>query len=139
MARVTAEQGANKWASRLSGATAEIQAGVQNVTEAPGIAAARQQALWLQRITASAPKWARRVSSVSREDWINSMVTKGIPRIATGAQAAIPKMTSFLNDFLPYVDQGVAKVKAMPKGDVEAGIQRAAAMIRHNAQYQRKG
>lgn len=139
MARVTPDQGAAKWASRLSGATQDITQGVNAVTEAPGLAAARSKALWLQQVTASADKWARRVSAVSLSEWQSSMITKGVPRIASGAQAAIPKMTSFLADFLPYVDQGVQALKSMPKGGVENGIARASAMIRHNSQYVRKG
>ena len=138
MARVTPEQAANKWRDRLSGAGAEIQAGVMAVTEAPGAAAARQKGLWLQKITASADKWARRVSSVSLQDWQQAMIQKGLGRISSGAQAAQPKVQSFMADFLPYVDQGVNKVKAMPKGTVEQGIARAAEMIRHNAAYVRK-
>jgi hypothetical protein len=139
MARVTAAQGAAKWASRLSGAAQEITQGVQAVTEAPGMAAARSKALWLSQVTASADKWARRVSSVSLQSWQDAMINKGVPRIGQGAQAAIPKVESFLNDFLPYVDQGVQALKSLPKGGVEAGINRAAAMIRHNAAYVRKG
>jgi hypothetical protein len=139
MARVTAEQGANKWAQRLSAATADITTGVMNVTEAPGLAAARAKALWLQRVSQSADKWARRVSAVSLADWQTAMKEKGINRIGSGATAAIPKMTAFLADFLPYVDQGVANLKNMPKGGVENGIARAGAMIRWNSQYVRKG
>lgn len=138
MARVTAEAGAAKWASRLSGSTAEITAGVQAVKEHPGIAAARQKAVWLANVTASADKWARNVSRGTLQDWQDKMISKGIPRIATGAQAAIPKMTSFLNDFLPHVDAGVAALKNMPRGGIEQNINRAVAMMRHNAAYVRK-
>lgn len=138
MAKVTPDQAAAKWAQRSAAATEDVRNGVQNVREAPGKAAARAKDLWLQRITASADKWARRVSAVSLEDWQRAMIDKGIPRIATGTQAAIPKMTAFMNEFLPFVDQGAAQVRAMPKGNVEAGIARAAAMIRHNATFVRK-
>lgn len=138
MARVTPEQAANKWRDRLSGAGAEIQAGVMAVTESPGAAAARSADLWLAKVTASKPKWVRRVSAVTLQSWQESMVTKGLQRIQTGAQAAQPKVATFMAEFLPYVDQGVAKVKAMPKGSVEAGIARAGAMIRHNAAFVRK-
>ena len=109
-----------------------------NVTVAPGKSAALAKDLWLQKISASADKWARRVSAVSLQDWQDAMINKGINRIASGTQAAIPKMTAFMTDFLPFVDQGVAAIKNMPKGNVEAGIARAAAMIRHNATYVRK-
>lgn len=139
MARLSPSAAAQKWSTNLGAAAPGIEAQVRAVTEAPGLAAARQKSVWLQRVTASADKWARRVSAVSLQDWQDSMITKGIPRIAQGATAAIPKMEQFMSEFLPYVDQGVAKIKAMPKGGVEAGIARSNAMIRHNAAFVRKG
>ena len=138
MAKVTADQAAAKWAQRSAAATDDVKNGVMNVTVAPGKSAALAKDLWLQKISASADKWARRVSAVSLQDWQDAMINKGINRIASGTQAAIPKMTAFMTDFLPFVDQGVAAIKNMPKGNVEAGIARAAAMIRHNATYVRK-
>lgn len=139
MAKVTPDQAAAKWAQRSAAATEDVKTGVMNVTEAPGKAAARSKDLWLQRVSASADKWARRVSSVSLADWQTAMIDKGIQRIAQGTAAAQPKMAAFMADFLPYVDQGVNSIKSMPKGTVEAGVARAAAMIRHNAAYVRKG
>lgn len=139
MARVTPEQAATKWSTRLQASTGDITTGVRNVTEAPGIAAARQKQLWVTRVTQSADKWARRVSAVSLQEWQTAMIDKGINRISGGATAAIPKVTAFMQDFLPYVDQGVQQIRSMPKGNVDMGIARAAAMIRHNAGYVRKG
>jgi hypothetical protein len=127
-----------KWADNLSASTPSIRAGVQGVTEAPGVAAARAKQLWLQRITASQDKWAQRVSSVSLSDWQQATLGKGLDRIATGAQAAIPKQTAFFQDFLPFIEQGAQTVRAMPKGNVEQGIARAAAMIRYTSGYKRK-
>lgn len=139
MAKVTPDQAAAKWAQRSAAAVDDVKRGVQNVTVAPGVAAARQKDLWLQRISASADKWARRVSAVSLQDWQDAMINKGIQRIASGTSAAQPKMAAFMAEFLPYIDQGVQQVRSMPKGTVEAGIARASAMIRHNAAFQRKG
>lgn len=138
MARVTPEAAAQKWSTRLQNATPDITAGVNRVTEAPGVAAARQKQLWVSRVTQSADKWARRVSAVSLPDWQRSMIDKGVPRIAGGATAAVPKVTAFMQEFLPWVDQGVQQIANMPKGGVEQGIARAAAMIRHNAGFVRK-
>lgn len=140
MARVTPQQGAEKWSRRLSGSTQDIQAGVQKVTESPGVAAARQEQLYLQRVTEAVQsgKWAQALNSVTTQQWQQAMLTKGVPRIAAGAAAAQGKMQQFLQDFLPYEDQGAAQVRQMPKGGVENGIARAAAMIRHNAGYRRR-
>lgn len=139
MARVTPDQMAQKWQSRLSGSTAEITAGVQGVTTAPGILAARQKQAWLARVQASQDKWARNVARVSLADWQNKMLNVGIPRIAQGAQANVDKMQAFAAEFLPYLDRGVASVKQMPKVTLEDSINRATAMIRHNAKFQRGG
>lgn len=137
MARVSAEQATAKWVSRLSGATQQIQDGVNGVTVAPGTKAAAAKELWVQRVMAAKDKWAQRVASVSLSDWQNAMINVGIPRVAQGAQAKQGKVQSFMSEFLPYLDSGVAKVKAMPKGDLSASIARATAMIQHNAAFKR--
>ena len=67
------------------------------------------------------------------------MVNVGIPRIAQGAQAKQGKMQSFMTDFLPYLQQGVSRVEGMPSVTLEDNINRAVAMIRHNAQFKRSG
>lgn len=129
---------ATLWANRLQGAQAEIAAGVAAVKEAPGAAAARQVDVWLARVQASRAKWVRNVSGVTLSQWQRSMTEKGIPRVGPGAQAAIPKVTQFMQDFLPFVEQGAATVRSMPKASLQDGIARAVAMIQHNARYERK-
>lgn len=107
------------------------------VTTAPGVKAAAVKNLWLQRVTASADKWAARVGAVSLGDWQTSMIEKGLPRISQGAQAAQPKVEAFMADFLPFLDAGVAKVRAIPKGDINASIARMTAMVTYTAGYKR--
>lgn len=139
MARVTPAQGAAKWASRLAGASADITAGVNNVTTAPGVLAARQKQAWLQNVTAAADKWANRVAAVSLEEWRDKMVNVGIPRVASGAQANQPKMEAFLSDFLPHLDRVTATTRSMPKVTLEDGIARMVNQVRGVAQYKRGG
>lgn len=139
MARVTPEQAAQKWASRLSGATQEITQGVQGVSTAPGVAAARQKTAYLQNVQANVDKWANRVASVPLDEWKSKMVNVGIPRIAQGAQANLPKMAQFMSEFLPHVDQVAARVRSMPKVTLQDGIARAVAQIQGNAQFRRGG
>lgn len=139
MARVTADQAAQKWQQRMSTAGQQIQDGVQAVTVAPGAQAARAKDLWAQRVVAAKDKWASRVASVSLADWQQKMIEVGIPRVASGAAANVGKVQDFMSEFLPYLDQGVQKVNAMPKGDLGASINRAAAMIQHNAAFKRRG
>lgn len=126
-----------KWQTRLSGATQEIQAGIQRVNVAPGQAAVAKKDKWLNNVQASQEKWARNTGRVSLSDWQAAALNVGVPRIAQGAQAKVGKVESFLNDFLPHLERGQAAVKAMPDNTFEARVQRAVAMMRHNANFKR--
>lgn len=134
---ITADQAAQKWAQNLSASTQQVTNGVNAVTVAPGQKAAAASALWLQRVQAAQAKWARNVGAVTLSDWQHAMITKGIPRIATGATAAQPKFQAFMADFMNYLQAGQAKINAMPKGDINASIARAVAQIQYNANYKR--
>jgi hypothetical protein len=126
-----------KWVANLSAAGPSITAGVNAVTVAPGASAAKAVTTWLARVQASAPKWQKNVGAVTLQEWQTAMLDKGVPRIASGAQAAQGKYAAFATSFFPYLAQGVAKVKAMPKTDLSSSIARAVAMIQHNAAYQK--
>jgi hypothetical protein len=129
---------ANKWATRLSGATQAITDGVNAVTQAPGAKAAAQADVWLAKLQASRDKWVRNVSAVTLQQWQTAMTTKGVQRIATGAQAAVPKMTAFMSQWLPYEAAGVQSLASQPRGTIDQNIQRAITMMRYNAQFVRK-
>lgn len=130
---------ATKWAQNLGASTESIRAGVMAVTTAPGEAAARNVEGYVSGVQRSKDKWASRVRSVSRESWQDSTINKGLPRVATGAAQAQPKMAAFMRDFLPHVERVAQQVRAMPKGGLENGIARATAQIRGNAQFKRSG
>jgi hypothetical protein len=137
MTRVTAQQGSDKWKSRLSAASADMTTGVNNVTVAPGVQAAAKRDKWLAGVTGAADKWQRNVKAVSLSSWQQSMTTIGIPRVAQGAQAKQQKYTDFAASFYPFLDRGVSQVNQMPDTDMESRIQKAVAMMRYNATYQR--
>jgi len=126
-----------KWKTRLQGSTEEMRMGVQRVTIAPGQRAAAQKQAWLAKINASADKWARNVAAVSLQEWQHKMTTVGISRVSSGAEANQDKVTKFLGEFLPHVERGKQIVDGMPNVTLEDGIQRAVAMIRHNANFKR--
>lgn len=120
-----------KWAQNLSASTTSIQAGVNAVTQAPGAAAAAAQALMKAKLNAAidSGKWAARVSGVTAPEWKNAMLTKGLPRVASGAQAAQPKMQAFMNDFLPVAAAVSQEVAAMPKNSLEDSLARVRVAI----------
>jgi hypothetical protein len=137
--RVTPQSGSDKWKNRLSAATADIQAGIDRVTEAPGQKAAAKQQKWIQNVQASQDKWKRNVAAVSLEQWKSLFKNVGVQRIAQGAQAKQDKYTNFASQFYPYLDQGINKINNMPDTTFEERIQRAVAMMRHNRDFKRSG
>lgn len=136
--RVTPQQGGSKWSSRLGAATTEITNGVNRVTVAPGQLAAAKFDKWLSGVQAAAQKWRTRVASVSLETW-KQQTLKGIPRIASAATDKQGKYEAFASEFYPFLEQGMAKVAAMPDNTVDARINKAVEMMRHNATFKRSG
>ncbi|SRR6266568_2623200 len=136
MTRVNPQEGTTKWVQRLSAATADIAAGISRVQEAPGMAAARSAAKYQNNVTAAFPKWKRNVQAVQLSEWQQS-AQAGVSRVAQGAQQKQGKYQAFAQSFYPHLDSGVAKIKGMPNDTFEARVQRAVAMMRHNASYQR--
>jgi len=135
--RVTPEAAQTKWLNRLSGASQDVINGVNGVSVAPGQLAAAQQQKWLANVQAAADKWKRNTGAVSLEQWRQYMLNVGVPRIAQGAQAKQAKYGNFAAQFFPHLEAGIAKVKSMPSTTLEDNINRAVAMMRHNAQFKR--
>lgn len=132
-----AASAAKKWSQNLASATQAITDGVNAVQQSPTAAAAAQQNVMLNNLqqAVNSGKWAAGLNRVSTQDWKNSMVQKGIPRIASGAQAAQPKMQQFLGQLIPHVAGVVASLP--PRGTPEQNEQRALAMMRGMRQFKR--
>lgn len=118
---------AQDWANKLGASGPKVQTGVEAVRTAPGAAAARQVNVWVANTQAASAKYARNVAAVGLGDWQAAVINKGIPRLGTGATAAIPRMTSFLAKFLPFVDS--VKATLPPRGSYEANKARMIAMV----------
>lgn len=139
MPQVDPKAAADRWVAGLSNATAKIRSGVQAVTTSPTQQAAAAVSLWQQRVNdpATAAKFVNSLNRVSTADWQNAMLNKGLNRIASGAAAAHDKFMSFMQQFLPYVNNVASQVKNMPKNTLEDRINRAVAQIRGNAAFKR--
>jgi hypothetical protein len=125
------------WAERGAASARAVQAGVNAVTESPGQKAAAQADQWVQKVAQAKQKFIDRVSSVSLADWKASMLGKGLTNMQNGYNDAQNqrKFLNFMRFFLPYVREGAARVRAMPRGNLQMAIARAEAMIRHNAAF----
>lgn len=129
----------SRWVSGMQNSTQAMTRGVQAVTVSPGLKASQAADKWVNNTVNSRDKFVRRTAAVQLGDWQNSMTKYGISRVAQGAQQKQSKFQSFMSDYLPYLQQGVSKIEAMPKNNLADSIARAVAMIEHNAGYQRKG
>jgi hypothetical protein len=132
----TPDQIAADWAAGLASKTDKMARGAAAVTVAPGQAAARQKNVYVANVQASADKWAANTQAVSLPEWQQSFVNKGIPRIASGAQAAQPKFAQAMASLLPHIAS--TKSSLPPRGTLEQNIDRAARFARGMASY-RKG
>lgn len=135
MAKVTPQEYAEKWGRRLKGSTEDIRRGANRVTEAPGVAAARQQDLMLSKLTESITSglWAQQVSAVSLEDWKKALMEKGVGRIAAGVDAATPAQQQMATRLLAAVDASMAEANRTPRGSLEDNISRMTTFVRSMA------
>lgn len=130
---LSADQVAQKWAANTGAATQAYTDGVNAVTVAPGQAAARAVELWATNVAAAKQKYAANSSKVTLSDWQAAAVGKGAARLASGVQAAQPKMQQAMTKLLPYIAQ---QVNALPqRGTLDQNINRMTAFVRGMAKY----
>ena len=104
---------AANWTAGLTGAGQKITDGVNRVNQAPGQKAAAQAQKYINNVTASVPKWQRKVAGVTLEQWRSAMITKGVPRVASGAQASQGKFQGALVPLFQFMQSLWQQVDAM--------------------------
>jgi len=135
--RVTPDQAAQKWASRMQAAGQQITDGVNRVTTSPGQLAAAKFDKWLANVQAAGAKWRRNVGALQLADWQRSMIDIGIPRISAGVTAKQPKYQAFATQFFAYLQNGLQQLATMPDTTQEQRIQKAVFMMQYNAKFVR--
>lgn len=138
MARMTAAQAAEKWRSRTAGATGDWERGVQNVAQAPGAAAAAAKDKWAAGVANAREKFATNSQAVSLSDWKQRAVAKS-SRYSQGTEAAVPKMQTFLAEFLPVQEGITNQVRSMPSTTPEQREARMLAQMRETRKFKRSG
>ncbi len=116
MVKVNAEQFTKKWGDRLSGATEQITNGINNVTVAPGVLAAKKQDKMKQNILKSidSGKWGKNVAAVPLQEWKDAILNKGLGRLSSGVEGAKGKVAKFAEKLLAYESNLQNTIKAMP-------------------------
>lgn len=130
---------AQKWQRNLSQSTQGIRDGVMSVTVSPtqqAAASVDRMVAGIQRAAAEG-KIQRGLQRVSLQQWQDAMTNKGLPRIASGAAAAVPKMQSFMSQWLPHMDALKNRLASMPRGDLSQNIARMVAAVEHAASFRR--
>ena len=133
--RVNAQEYAEKWARRLKAAAPDIQRGIDRVTEAPGMAAARAEGLMKQKINEALDNgtWKSQVAGVSLQDWQAKAKAKGGARLAGGVDAAQATQVPMAERLLAAVESSANEARRLPKGTIEDSVNRAATFTRSMA------
>lgn len=137
--RLDPAQAAQNWVTGLSQAGTKIQQGVQAVSEAPGVKAARNAQGYINGVQANVQKWQRKVAAVSLGDWVTAMTQKGVPRVAQGAQAAQPKFAAALGPLFQYMQSGLGQIDNMPNDSPAARDARMLSWANYMRNYQGQG
>lgn len=134
--RGTPDEIAKRWAARTSAATGETIAGIRRVTEAPGVAAARQEQAWVQNTMAAQQKWKESVQRTSLQEW-QQATEAGASRIAAGVNAKQGKMARHMAEFIPHLEQVQRELQAMPRGDINQNLARMIHNAKRNSEFRR--
>lgn len=138
---LTSQAVAQKWQRNTSAAAESLKAGVMAVTTAPTARAAQAVDRYLAGVNAAVAsgRMQQALQAVSLQDWQQAMITKGQPRIASGVAAAIGKVQTFMDRWLPYEQALSDRVAAMPKGTLADAQARAAFAIEYNSKFKGQG
>ena len=109
--KVSVEQFVQNWQSGLQSSSAKIEQGINSVTESPGISAAAQADVWLQKVTESKDRWKANVGKVKLDDWKRAAIEKGIPAIMNSISMAKPKVASAASILIPAINNTLAGLK----------------------------
>jgi hypothetical protein len=140
MPKLTPQQAREKHANRLKASSADIRAGIERVSVAPGQQAAAKADKMRQNIVASieSGKWQKRVASISLEEWKRQATDKGIGRIAAGVDGAAAKIEAFYAELFPYQEQLQNKISKLPDLTLEDSINRMTTFVRGMAEFKRR-
>lgn len=136
MPNFDAVSAARNWTAGLTGAGQKIQDGVNRVTQAPGQKAASQAQKYINNVTASVPKWQRKVAAVTLEQWRSAMIQKGVPRVASGAQASETKFQNALVPLFQFMSGLWQQVDGMDTSTPAARDAKMLAWVQGMRQYQ---
>lgn len=131
--KLTPDQVSEKWARRTKAAVADIQAGIDRVTESPGVKAVAKQEKMKQNLLKSIDDgtWAKRLGDVSLEDWKAKTRTKVAERLAGGVDGAAAKRQRFDTWLVSTLNEVLPKIADMPDMTLEDSVNRVRTFMDH--------
>lgn len=139
MAKLTAQEFAEKWARRLGASAPDIARGISRVDVSPTEKAAAKKDKMLANITAAVQngKWEAGLRRVTLADWKKNITEKGIPRISQGVNSAQPKVADFASQLLTFQDGLQGQIQNMPDLTLEDSINRMNTWVRGMSKFKR--
>lgn len=121
-----------KWKRGMSTAGDAVKAGVQAVTESPGVRAAAAKDKYVRSVMEAANDGTYEAGQLSYtvQDWKDSMTGKGIGNMQNGASKLDPRKQRAMQEQLQYANDVSAQVAGMPNNNLEEGLAKSAAAIR---------
>jgi hypothetical protein len=131
---------AQDWAKNLRNARSKIERKVRELSESPTARAARNSDVWQQRVSSAdaKKKFEENLRAVSLEDWRNAFINKGLPNMASGADASVDKFANFLSQLLPYTEQVKKEVADMKVLTLDDAIAKVEKVIRKMSEFRYK-
>jgi len=129
-----------KWSRNLAGSTEYIRQGVNRVTVAPSEKAIANKEKFKRKLIEAIEKgkWETGLKKYTLDQWRKDMLTKGVDRIAGGAEAAKDKVADFYAQLFPHIESGLRELDKMPAMTLEDSIARATFWIRHMSKFTKK-
>jgi len=138
---LSAAEISDKWNRRMKGSVADIQRGIDGVTESPGEKAAAKSDKMLMNLTAAVTsgKWGNAVAAVPLGDWKAKTKEKVAQRLSGGVDGAMPKRAKFDAYLVSTLNGVLPEVAAMPDQTIEDSVNRVRRVMEHmhNNPYKR--
>jgi len=127
----------DKWARRTKGAVADIQAGIDRVTESPAAKAIAKKDKMKQNLLKSLDDgtWEKRLGEVSLEDWKSKTRAKVAERLAGGVDGAAAKRQKFDTHLVSTINEILPKINDMPDMTLEDSVNRVRTFMDHMSKH----
>jgi len=128
---------ASKWKSRAQSAVEDYKRFVQSPSRDPIAAAISMKETLVAKMRSDETwrKWEEKLSAVGFKGWLEAVLTKGVQRYPQGIEFGSKYYEQFYSEFSKHLEAGLEQIYRMPRVTLEDSINRAAAMIRHNAKF----